>query len=149
MTRYELRIDGREYVVEVESVGPSDASVVVNGVRYAVGITRRPAAPAAAWPPATPLVVAPPPPTRAPARPAALAAGTGGAVQAPLPGLVLDVPVSLGDRVAIGDVIVRMEAMKMENDLKTSVAGVVKEIHTKTGDEVQLGQVLVVVSPES
>lgn len=50
------------------------------------------------------------------------------AVVSPMPGLILDVKVSVGDRVSVGDPLVIMEAMKMQNELTTEVSGVVKEI---------------------
>lgn len=135
MKRYDLRIAGDTYTVAVESVGVREATVIVNGVRYAVTIARGPDSAA-------------PPPAARPAFHAALSApadAASGIVTAPLPGLVLDVPVAVGDAVAAGDVVVRMEAMKMENDLKAAVAGVVTEVHTKKGDEVAVGQVLVTI----
>jgi biotin carboxyl carrier protein len=47
----------------------------------------------------------------------------------PMPGLILDVKVEVGDRVGVGDPVVIMEAMKMQNELASEVGGVVKEVH--------------------
>lgn len=145
--RYELEIGGDRFAVAVESIGPDGASVVVNGVPYVVTIanggapTARPAGPA---PGAAPRVV-----VAAPARPGAVvrpAPATGdGAVAAPLPGLIVGTPVAVGERVAPGDVVVRVEAMKMENDLRAPHAGVVREVRRKVGDQVALGEILVVI----
>ncbi len=66
-------------------------------------------------------------------------------VKAPMPGLVRDVPVNLGDAVAAKQGVVILEAMKMQNELRTPRAGVVKEIRVKPGDKVEQGQTLVVI----
>jgi biotin carboxyl carrier protein len=76
----------------------------------------------------------------------AQAAPTGDAIiKAPMPGLVRGVPVNIGDNVAAKQGVVILEAMKMENELRTPRAGVVKEVRVKAGDKVEQGQVLVVV----
>lgn len=81
------------------------------------------------------------------------AAGASGPrpLRAPMPGLVVKVEVSVGDQVARGQGLVVMEAMKMENELKSEGAGRVTRIHVETGATVQKDQVLVEVealSPE-
>ena len=76
----------------------------------------------------------------------AQAAPTGEAIiKAPMPGLVRGVQVNVGDNVAAKQGVVILEAMKMENELRTPRAGVVKEVRVKAGDKVEQGQVLVVV----
>ena len=148
MKRYEFVIHGETFAVEVESVGLRDAFVVVNGKRYEVRITKGMETAVSVAPPSAPVAAVP----RAPAPRGAAAASLpapagGGAIAAPLPGLILEVPVAVGDTVGIGDIVVRMEAMKMENDVKTARAGVVSEVRVKKGDEVQVGQVMVVIEP--
>ncbi|MBW1917246.1 MAG: hypothetical protein JRI57_04380 [Deltaproteobacteria bacterium] len=69
-----------------------------------------------------------------------------GTVVAPMPGLILDVLVQVGDQVKSGDTVVKLEAMKMENDLKTSVSGTVTEVRVNKGASVSVGEVLVVVA---
>lgn len=68
-----------------------------------------------------------------------------GDVTAPMPGLILEVKVSEGDMVRMGDVVVRMEAMKMENDILATRDGAVSKVHVEKGAEVQGGQVLVTI----
>jgi pyruvate carboxylase subunit B len=63
-----------------------------------------------------------------------------------MPGSILEVLVKVGDRVEIGATVVKLEAMKMENDLQSPIAGVVKEVRVSKGDNVSVGEVLVVVS---
>ncbi len=76
----------------------------------------------------------------------AQAAPTGEAIiKAPMPGLVRGIVVNVGDNVAAKQGVVILEAMKMENELRTPRAGIVKEVRVKAGDKVEQGQVLVVV----
>lgn len=77
-----------------------------------------------------------------PAMSAPVAAG-GKKVSAPLPGTVTKISVKVGDKVAAGDTVVLMEAMKMENSITAETGGVVKAILCKEGDQVQSDQVLV------
>ena len=86
--------------------------------------------------PAAPTVV-----SAAPA-PAAPAVGNK-SVTAPLPGAITKIGIKVGDTVAVGDTVLIMEAMKMENSITTEFAGKVKAILCKVGDQVQSGQVLV------
>lgn len=71
-----------------------------------------------------------------------LDAASGGIV-APMPGKVVDVLVKPGDQVAAGDVIVVLEAMKMENELCAINGAVVRDVLAAKGDSVQSGQLLV------
>jgi biotin carboxyl carrier protein len=69
-------------------------------------------------------------------------------VQAPMPGLVVGVPVEQGASVQAGETVVVLEAMKMENDLSAPLAGIVKEIRVNKGQTVDQGEVLVVIVVE-
>ena len=64
-------------------------------------------------------------------------------VKAPMPGLILDIPIQEGDEVKEGDVIMILEAMKMENVLKAAGDGKVKEVKVKKGDSVEKNQILI------
>jgi biotin carboxyl carrier protein len=66
-------------------------------------------------------------------------------IKAPMPGLVREVTVTVGDQVALRQGVVILEAMKMQNELRTPKAGVVKEIRVKSGDKVDQGQVLLII----
>ena len=76
---------------------------------------------------------------------AAAAASGSGTLTAIMPGLIIKVPVSVGDAVAGGDVIVVLEAMKMENEICAPVEGVVKEVFVKAGDIVEQNQRLALI----
>ena len=62
-----------------------------------------------------------------------------------MPGMVRSVPVQAGQEITQGQGLIILEAMKMENELRSPRAGSVKEIRVKPGDAVELGQVLVVI----
>jgi biotin carboxyl carrier protein len=64
------------------------------------------------------------------------------AIKAPIPGLVVKVPVAVGQQVAHGETLIILEAMKMENELRAPRAGTIREIRVTTGEQVNLGQVL-------
>jgi len=66
-----------------------------------------------------------------------------GVLKAPMPGLVVRVQVQPGEKVAAGDPLVVLEAMKMENELKAGAPGVVKSVRVAPGEAVEKGQVLV------
>jgi len=67
------------------------------------------------------------------------------AIKAPIPGLIVKVPIEPGQELAEGDTLVILEAMKMENELRAPRAGVVHEVRVKPGDQVALGQVLMTI----
>ena len=71
----------------------------------------------------------------------------GGVIRAPMPGLVLRIPVSVGDPVALGQGVLVLEAMKMENEIKAAVSGVVLGIPVQPGQAVRKGQVLLHLRP--
>jgi glutaconyl-CoA decarboxylase len=62
-----------------------------------------------------------------------------------MPGKVLDVKVSVGASVKSGDLVLMLEAMKMENEIFATASGTVKEVRVKSGDSVNTGDVLIVL----
>ena len=123
MRKFIVNVNGNSYEVEVEEVGG-----------------------AAAAPAATPAPVAAPVATPAAAPKAAPAAPAGGtAVKAPMPGNVLDIKVSNGQAVKEGDVVVILEAMKMENEIYAPCDGTVTVVASK-GSTVNTGDVLISIS---
>jgi biotin carboxyl carrier protein len=79
------------------------------------------------------------------APPSAPAVAGEGAVIAPMQGLIVKIPVKPGDVVKLGDVVAVLEAMKMQNDIVTTVAGKVREVYVKEGDVVTPSQPLLVI----
>jgi len=108
-------------------------TVEVDGEPYRVRILGDGAAPATAAMPATSG------PT------AAQRAGGDGAIQAPMQGMVVKVKVKTGDRVRLGDVVVVLEAMKMQNDIVATVGGTVREVFAKEGAIVAPNEVLMTI----
>lgn len=118
-------------------------------------ITRRPQP--AATRAAQPVIARPPvqsaapkraqaaPPAAVAAKPATTSASGAGAIKAPMPGLMIDIRVKVGDSVKPGQVVAVMEAMKMENDLPSALSGTVKEICVQKGAQVSTGDVLIVI----
>ena len=72
--------------------------------------------------------------------------GTGDAVKAPLPGVVLSIPVKVGDAVKAADTVVLLEAMKMENAIHAGRDGKVASINVAAGDSVLEGTVLITIA---
>lgn len=71
-----------------------------------------------------------------------------GDISSPMPGKVTSIKVSLGDKVKKGDVLLTVEAMKMENEIHSPIDGIVSEILVKAGDNITPEECLMVVSPE-
>lgn len=143
MAVYRVKVGGKEYEATVRDSSGGGAEVSVAGETFHVEPVGRPApaAPAVAHSmAATPAASAP----RAPS-PADPAGGGSGAIAAPIPGVVTKVLVAVGDCVQAGQVVLKLEAMKMENDIATPVAGTVKQIAVSDGAEVSDGQLLLVI----
>lgn len=70
-------------------------------------------------------------------------------LRTPMAGKVIALSAAVGDRVAKGDAVIIVEAMKMENDLKAHVDGVVSTIEVEPGDAVEVGDVLVTITPDA
>ena len=69
-----------------------------------------------------------------------------GEVKSPMPGLIVNVPVTTDQSVTEGDTLVILESMKMQNELKSPLNGVVRTIHCESGDTVEKGALLVVIN---
>ncbi len=130
---YKVTLNGRTYEVEVEA---GKAILLDEYVAISPMSTPAPA------PVAAPVEAAPAAPAPAPA-PAAPVDGQ--AVEAPMPGNILKVNVSVGQSVGQGDVLVVLEAMKMENEIMAPRAGTVAQVLVSKGSTVDTGAVLVVL----
>jgi oxaloacetate decarboxylase alpha subunit len=121
----------------VPAAGPEHYQVAVNGRSYDVVVS-----PAGAVQSVTPA--APAPAATAPAAAAAApAAGSSEAVKAPLAGNIFKVLFKPGQQVASGEILVIMEAMKMETEVRAPKSGTVSSVAVKEGDTIELGQALV------
>ena len=160
MKQYNFKINGNEYNVTINSVEGNVADVtVVANYKVELGngtapISVQPAqtaapaiqsAPAAA--PAAPAQAPAPAPTPAPAPAAAPAAsGAGKPVTSPLPGVIVEISVKVGDSVKAGQQVAVLEAMKMENAIEADHAGTVTAVHVNKGDSVLEGVPIVTIA---
>ena len=152
MSKYQYKVQGVDYEVEIEEVEGNIAKVNVNGIPFEVEL-QKPINAAKHPQLSKPKVEAPKPvaaapvaaaPAAAPAQPAA-PAGAGTPVKAPLPGTVIDIKVQQGQQVNVGDVVLVLEAMKMQNNIEAEYAGTVTSITVKPGDTVMEGAVLLTI----
>ena len=116
-------------------------TITVNGVAYDVTVDEKGNGGTSAAPAAPAAKAAAPAATPAPAQKASQAGNI--SVTAPMPGKILSIKVKEGDSVHSGDVLLVLEAMKMENDIVAPKDGTVVSINTKVGDSVESGAVLV------
>lgn len=140
--KYVVTINGKKYDVEVEKVNAYRPLTVEEVQSGNIQRTAPVAAPAPA-PAPTPAPAAAPAPAPAPA-PAA-ASGGANTVVSPMPGNILDVRTAVGSSVKAGQVLIILEAMKMENEIVAPSDGVVESIAVKQGDVVETDQTLVVL----
>jgi len=144
-----VTVNGKAYGVQLMG-----SQAVVNGFSYNIDVQAGIAAPAAV-PVAAPIPVAPPAPVAAapviaapmaPAVQVAPAVAGGTKITAPMPGLVLRIPVAIGEVVAEGDEVMVLEAMKMETPISATAGGTITDILVSQGDQVKSGAVLVQIS---
>lgn len=143
MKEYKYKINGENYTVTINEVNDTTAQVEVNGVAYNVEWEKPQAPkPVIIAKPAAPAPVATPAPTAAPA-PAATTTTGGYAIKTPLPGVIIDIKVNVGDTVAKGQTVAILEAMKMENNINSDRDGKVASIAVSKGETVADGAVLI------
>ena len=130
--KYNVLVNGQTYEVVVEEVqdaasAPAFSPPTVPQTPSTEVRTAAPAAPKAS----TPVAVGAPP------------AGT--SIDAPMPGTILRLNVRVGDNVKIGDIVLILEAMKMENQISTPIAGVVTAINAPAGSNVNTGDPMITI----
>ena len=151
MNKYQYKVQGVDYDVEIEEVEGNVAKVNVNGIRFDVELKQpinptstlkkvRIEAPKPVARPAIPIAS----PAVTPAQPAA-PAGAGTPIKAPLPGTIIELKVNVGDKVNQGDVVLVLEAMKMQNNIESEVSGTVTSITVKQGETVMEGAVMMTI----
>ncbi len=149
MKEYNFKINGNDYNVSIQDVKNGMAEVSVNGVPYAVEITGDSAKPSIPNKPQ----ISPVPASHAvqptaikmgqPAKVTPAASDT--VIKSPLPGVILQLNVKEGDTVSVGQSLLVLEAMKMENNIDSIKAGTVKSIKVSKGDSVLEGDVLLII----
>jgi len=144
MKEFKFKINGNDYSVNITNIEGNIAELEVNGTPYKVEIdkelkqTKTPRIVRTASIPSTdthPSLAK----TKSPG------AATSGAIKSPLPGVILEMHVKPGDNVKVGQKLLVLEAMKMENNIDSDKNGVVTEVKFHKGDNVLEGDVLVII----
>lgn len=130
MSKYRITLDGKTYEMEVELLSDKSAAAPA-------AVSSKPAAAAPAAAPVAPAAKA--------AAPAAEAKGGAGTVTSPMPGTVLRIEKNVGDSVRAGELVLVLEAMKMENEICAPADGVIASIACSAGAAVSGGEVLFTV----
>jgi biotin carboxyl carrier protein len=133
--KVELKIGGKTYQVEIKSLTADNARVLVDGKEVQVDINMPQDGPRAPRPAAK----------KAPAKPSAprAAPASSRSLLSLMPGVVVKVLVKEGQQVAAGDVLLVLEAMKMENEIRSDRSGTIGGIDVTPGQQVQTGDPLV------
>lgn len=149
--KYNFEINQKNFDVTISGITGNTASVLVNGQPYNVRIcdqSKTSAQQTAAQSGVTAQTTATPTPIQSQKTGALIprvVQGQGEPILAPIPGLIMEVRVKVGDAVSVGQIVSILEAMKMENSLTTHVSGRVKEIRVEKGSEVSTGNVIMIV----
>ena len=139
MKEYKYKINGNVYKVTIGDIEDNIAHVEVNGTPYNVEMEKAPKV--AVKPVVRPVSTAPAAPATPVVKPAATSTGKSG-VKSPLPGVILDIKVNVGDTVKKGQVIIILEAMKMEIPVVAPQDGTVASIDVAEGASVENGDTL-------
>ncbi|MCL2417350.1 MAG: acetyl-CoA carboxylase biotin carboxyl carrier protein subunit [Bacteroidales bacterium] len=144
MKKYKFTINAIPYEAKILKVEGDVISLTLNGSSYDVTIDRgekqQIQSPVSVATPAPAPVVA-----AASANPQPASAGTAGDIKSPLPGTITEILCNVGDAISVGQKVLTLEAMKMENNIESDKAGTVKEIKVSKGASVMEGDVLIVI----
>ena len=156
MRKYEVNINDKPYSILVKKYTSESAELEINGEAYSVNISGMitgvvgNTSEFAAQLSSAPAAVVPIQPISAPIASAVpvsvvkpVAASGDGVICAPIPGSILVIKVKEGDEVKAGQLLLKMEAMKMENEIKATCTGTVTAIKVNVGDSVNQGEVMV------
>jgi len=161
MKKYQYKVQGVDYEVEITEVEGKIARVNVNGIPFEIemqkpinaakhpvlaatkkAVTVAPVEIQSEQPAAKPQA---PLSGGSAARVTAAPAGAGTPVKAPLPGTINTINVKVGDKVCVGDIVIVLEAMKMQNNIEAEQAGTVTSITVNVGDSVMEGTVMLTI----
>ena len=141
MKEYKYTINGTKYEVAIGDIVENIATVTVNGEEYKVEMEKE------QEPEKKKVVVRPvaEAPKADEKKPAAGPVDAKNAIKAPLPGVIIDIKVAVGDEVKAGDTVIVLEAMKMANNLTADRAGKVTAVCVGVGESVMEDTPLVVI----
>ena len=143
MDIYTLNINNNPYEVKILSIDKEIAEVEVNKVKYTVDVSEmsdiipKKIKPKPIQIPRTANTIQTPSISSANPIPGS------NDIVAPMPGQIIKIYISEGDEIKAGDVIIKIESMKMENEIKSTMDGTVKKIHLKEGGAATEGAILV------
>ena len=139
MKEYKYKINGMKFTVSVGDIVDNEATVEVNGIPYKVELDKKPALSQSGQ-------------TNHGAKPATTSkpvkqtiASSPDAVKCPLPGTIMSIAVKEGDTVKKGDKVAVLEAMKMENDIRSDKSGTVKKVLVSVGDTLLEGADIMII----
>ena len=132
--KYKVTLNNRVYEVEVEE----GQAMLIDEYESVAPVSSAPSAPAEASAAAAPAPAAPAAP--------AVALAAGEVIKSPMPGNILKINVTQGQQVEEGDVLLILEAMKMENEVVATKNGTIAQIVVSSGNVVETGSPLVVIA---
>ena len=140
MNEYKYTINGNKYEVVISDITDNIATLTVNGEQYTVEMEKQAE-------PEKPKPVVRKAADEAEEGGSAAASGsaTGTAIKAPLPGVITEIPVEVGQEVQAGDTVIVLEAMKMANALQAEKSGKISAIVVKVGQSVMEDEALVFI----
>ena len=143
MKEYKYKINGNLYNVAIGDIEDNIAHVEVNGTHYTVEMEKKPKAAPAPKPVVRPVAKPAAAPVATPVAKPVASAKSG--VKSPLPGVILDIKVNVGDEVKKGQTVIILEAMKMEDSINADKDGKVTAINVSKGESVLEGTDLVII----
>lgn len=138
MKRFNITVNGKLYAVEVEEMGGNQQTFNYAQLQKESGSVSAPVVPVQ-----QPVIETSPVQKLTHPKPTRVVSG--GLMIAPMPGTVLEIKVSEGQTVKAGDVVVILEAMKMENELVAPINGTVEKIYTGKGESVNAGDSILTI----
>ncbi len=142
---YSLSINGNEYNVIIKEVTEEDVRAEVNGVEHIISINKITNLAAEQSSEIQPVNKVEAPVAGSTLVPVASSEGGAGCITSPIPGHVLEISVEVGEKVLVGQKVLVLEAMKMENIITAEKAGSVKKILVSEGDAVNHDQTMMII----
>jgi len=139
MKKYNFEIDGKKFEVEVNLLNSNDAQVKVNDKNFDIKISNNLSEPKKSEPKKSE------PKKSEPKIPDQSVQGNPGDLLALMPGKILKVLVSEGQKIKMGEPVIIMESMKMEQTIVSSADGVINRINVKEGETIEVGSVMIVI----
>ena len=139
MKKYNFEIDGKKFEVEVNLLNSNDAQVKVNDKNFDIKISNNLSEPKKSEPKKSE------PKKSEPKIPDQSVQGNPGDLLALMPGKILKVLVSEGQKIKMGEPVIIMESMKMEQTIVSSADGVINSINVKEGETIEVGSGMIVI----